>query len=73
MQVLFELPSERYLAFRYCSTEIIEDLAKFLGEVGPDGNYPIQEAQKFIQYATAGLKNNLTREFSARCLATLLR
>lgn len=71
LHVLFELPCEKYLAFRYVASEIIENISFVLNEKGPDGNYPIQETQKFIQFITPGFKNSLTVELTARCFLKL--
>ena len=50
------MPSDKYYAFRFISTEIIENLSYLLNEKKPDGSYMLEEAQKFISYVTDGLK-----------------
>ena len=69
--VIFEMPSDKYYAFRFISTEIIENLSYLLGEKRPDGSYMIEEAQKFISYVTDGLKIKQTEDISARCFLQL--
>jgi hypothetical protein len=65
--VIFELPSEKYYAFRFISTEIIENLSYLLSEKRSDGQYMLEEAQKFISYVTDGLKIKQTEMVSSRC------
>jgi hypothetical protein len=69
--VIFELPSDKYFAFRFISTEIIENLSYLLCEKRADGGYMVEEAQKFISYVTDGLKIKQTEEVSARCFKQL--
>ena len=70
--VIFELPSDKYLAFRFISTEIIESLSDLLREKDPGSNeYMFQMAQQFIKYATDGLKIAQTEEASAKCFLKL--
>jgi hypothetical protein len=46
--VIFELPVDKYLAFRFVATEIIEDISFILSEKGNNGEYLLAETQKFI-------------------------
>lgn len=39
IMLIFELPKEKYVAFRYICTEIIEDLSFILRDKLPDGTY----------------------------------
>ena len=73
IMVLFELPCDRYLAFRYTATEIIENISFILNERGPDGNYPVKETQQFIQFITPGFKNKLTEEATSKCFSQLCK
>jgi hypothetical protein len=69
--VIFELPSDKYYAFRFISTEIIENLSYLLCEKRSDGQYMLEEAQKFISYVTDGLKIKQTEMVSSRCFIQL--
>jgi len=43
MFLLFQLPSEKYLALRFVTTEIIEDISFILKEKDADGKYLVNE------------------------------
>lgn len=40
-------------------------------EKGADGNYPVQETQRFIQFITPGFKNKLSEELTSKCFLKL--
>jgi len=43
------------MAFRFISTEIIEDISFVLSEKNPEGRYLTDETSKFVQFITPGL------------------
>lgn len=71
--IIFELPCEKYLAFKFIATEIIEDISFILSEKGSNGEYLLAETQKFIQFVIPGLSNTHTREASTRCFMKLCK
>jgi hypothetical protein len=50
--LIFELPSDKYTAFRYVCTEIIQNISYILKEKTPEGQYMMSETQKFYDYVT---------------------
>ena len=52
--VIFELPSDKYLAFRFICTHIITDITYCIKEGRGEVNEVL--AQKFMKFATDGLK-----------------
>lgn len=71
--LLFELPCDRYLAFRYVATEIIENISYILAEKSSHGLFLIDETNKFIQFITPGIKSKMTSEISSRCFMNLCK
>lgn len=45
IMLIFELPKEKYVAFRYICTEIIEDLSFILRDKLSDGTYLVELTQ----------------------------
>mgnify|MGYP000857545854 CR=1 FL=1 len=43
--LIFELPKDKYVAFRYICTEIIEDLSYILKDKLSDGTYLVELTQ----------------------------
>ena len=73
MVLLFQLPCERYTAFRFIATEIIEDISYTLEYKSEDGTYLVAETNQFIQFITPGLENKRTKDISSRCFMKLAK
>lgn len=69
--LIFELPCDRYLAFRFVATEIIKEVSYVLSKKDLNGNYYVAETERFIKFAIDGIKNKNTREISSNCLLKL--
>lgn len=48
VELIFQLPSEKYLAFKFISMEIVEDISFLLSEPLENGQPMLKETEKFI-------------------------
>lgn len=73
LNIIFSLPYDQYLAFRYITIEIITNLSyiiknKTVKEGQQEKGYLVEETKLFIKYLVEGLKNPMTELESSKCI-----